>query len=361
MTPSQRPRLGALDLLRGAAVAAMIVVNNPGNWNAVLPPLTHAPWNGLTVADVIFPSFIFVMGAALGLRPSTSGIDRAFLSRVCVRSARLIGLGLLLNLAAAWAAPFDARLPGVLQRIGLTYLVAAPLVRGTSARAQWLWVACLLVLHTWLLLVGGTLEPGRHVGVLIDRAIFGHHLLSPAGDPEGLIGLPSSVVTALLGAAAARLTVRVPGRSASVWSVCGFGAALMAAGAAATLVIPVNKALWTASFALMTGGIASVCLAACLLAPSPPGRALAPGVWLGTNPLAIYFLSELCTIALQQPVLVADGHAAASKDLLFWSVLVPLVGDGGGPMSSLIYALGYVGLWVAVAGLLHQRGITLRV
>ena len=358
---TDRPRLAALDLLRGAAVAAMIVVNNPGNWDAVLPPLTHAPWHGLTVADVVFPSFIFVMGAALALHPSTTGGARAFLSRVCVRSARLIGLGLLLNLAASWAAPFDARVPGVLQRIGLTYLVAAPLIRVTSSRVQWVWVATLLVLHTGLLLAGGSLEPGHHVGALIDHTVYGRHLLSAAGDPEGLIGLPTSVVTALLGAAAARLITRAAGDRAAVGSLCGMGAALVAAGAAATLVIPVNKALWTASFALMTGGIAAVCLAACLLAPSPPGRLLAPGLWLGTNPLAIYFLSELCTIALQQPLLVVEGRAAAPKDLLFWNVLVPLVGDAGGPMSSLMYALGYASLWVAVAGLLHRRGITLRV
>lgn len=360
MTRTETPRLGALDLLRGAAVAAMIVVNNPGNWNAVLPPLTHAPWHGLTAADVIFPLFIFVMGAALGLRPSASAVDREFLSRVFVRSARLIALGLVLNLAASWQAPFDARLPGVLQRIGLTYLAAAPLVRGTSSRVQWLWVVVLLALPTGLLIAGGTLEPGHNMGALFDHAVFGRHVLSPAGDPEGLIGLPASIATAVIGAAAARLATRTPGRGAAAWNLCAFGAALIAAGLAATLVVPVNKALWTASFALLTSGISALSLAACLLVPSP-GRALAAGIWLGTNPLAVYFLSELSTIALQQPLLTSGGHAAAIKDLLFWDALVPLVGDGGGPASSLIYALGYAGLWVGVAGLLYRRGVRLRV
>jgi predicted acyltransferase len=136
----EAPRLGALDLLRGAAVGAMIVVNNPGNWNAVLPPLTHASWDGLTFADVIFPVFIFVMGVALGLRPATNVSRQATLLRVLNRSTRLIGLGLLLNLAASRPAPLEMRFPGVLQRIGLTYLLAAPLTRTTSL-GQWRWRA----------------------------------------------------------------------------------------------------------------------------------------------------------------------------------------------------------------------------
>src|SRR3954467_8217572 len=122
-------RGGALDLLRGLAIAAMIVVNNPGNWNSVYPQLSHAAWNGVTVADLIFPGFIFVMGVAMALSFASRMRDAArarHLSRaVMTRAALLVLLGLILNLAASWPHPASMRIPGVLQRIGVTYLCAA--------------------------------------------------------------------------------------------------------------------------------------------------------------------------------------------------------------------------------------------
>lgn len=365
MTRSGTPRLEALDLLRGATVAAMIVVNNPGNWNAVFAPLTHAAWHGLTFADLIFPLFIFIMGVALGLRPALGpALDARSVQRIVTRGALLVGLGLLLNIVASWQAPLDARIPGVLQRIGLTYVIAALTARTVSARGQWLCVAGLLAVQTAALRLGGALEPGHNVGVTLDTLVFGRHLLSLTGDPEGLIGLPTSVVTALLGAAAGRLLQPSPGshgvtpgalRQLAVGSV-----AAMAAGALLTQVVPLNKALWTASFTLVTAGIAGGCLVLCVPASARAGRVMRPAYWLGTNPLAIYFCSELVSTLLQQPVLTLAGHHAAAKDLLFWDGLVPVTGGTGGPAASLAYAVAYTAVWVVVANVMHRRDIRLR-
>ena len=147
MTTGRWPRLGALDLLRGASVAAMIVVNNPGNWNNVFPQLTHAAWNGVTVADLIFPAFIFIMGVAMAIagspaRRGTAG--RARYGPIVARGLLLIALGLVLNLANAWPDAWSMRVPGVLQRIGATYIVAGVVMAtatsfksGSSPSVRW--------------------------------------------------------------------------------------------------------------------------------------------------------------------------------------------------------------------------------
>ena len=125
-------RLVSLDVFRGAAVAGMILVNNPGNWNTTFDPLTHADWNGCTFADLVFPFFIFIMGAAMPFafarRSAVGQSPRHWYGRVARRGAWLILLGLLLNVVASAPHVIDTRVPGVLQRLGLVYLIAAPLV-----------------------------------------------------------------------------------------------------------------------------------------------------------------------------------------------------------------------------------------
>ena len=208
MTAATRPRLGALDLLRGLTVAAMILVNNPGNWNRVYPPLSHAAWHGATAADFIFPAFIVIMGVAMSfvLRPPASEEGRRHIDAAIVRRAAvLIALGLVLNVAAAWPHPLSARIPGVLQRLGVTYLVAALIVVRTTPRQQGLLAAALLAAHWGLLLVGGSLAPATNLGARLDQLLFGAHLLNPGNDPEGALGTLSCVATALLGVGMGRL------------------------------------------------------------------------------------------------------------------------------------------------------------
>lgn len=398
MAPASQ-RLGALDLLRGLTIAAMIVVNNPGNWNNVYPQLTHAAWNGVTFADLVFPTFIFIMGMAMAMslrtRLDRSG-RRSMYRRIAVRASVLVLLGLVLNAASAWPALGAMRIPGVLQRIGLTYLAAA-LITSVAGDTQLAVVAVVLLALQWIVLFaplglpmsGGT-EVGNNVGFAIDRAVFGNHLLTPAGDPEGLIGLLSSIATALIGALVARrlndlsdrrsadLQVGVsggpegphyarstPGSAARATTVLAqlaiAGAAGIALGLVWSAILPFNKALWTGSFVLLSCGIATVTLALFMRAEREgTPRVLAPLAWLGLNPLAIYFLSELATDVLQREWFVVAGHPTAPKDWFYWELLVPLLHDAGGRGSSLTYALLYTLFWIGMAGLLKWQGIRLR-
>lgn len=365
MNAVARPRLDALDLLRGTTVAAMIVVNNPGNWNRVYPALTHAAWNGVTAADLVFPAFIVIMGVAMAFvldAPASPHGRRRVDLAIVRRAAMLIGLGLTLNVVAAWPHPLDARIPGVLQRLGLTYLAAAVIAVRTRPRQLGLIAVALLATHAALLTMGGTLAPGANLGVRLDHRVFGSHLLTATGDPEGLLGTVSCVATALLGVCAghvvrARLAAGDAGRPLAE-GVAAAGVAAVLAGVTWANWLPLNKTLWTGSFALLTTGTALLGLAGCLLLERTPLRQwLAPMRWLGLNPLAIYFLSELTALVLQRPW--AGG--LAPKDVLFWGGLVPLVGDHGEPGSSLVYALGYLLVWIAVAGLMRWKGVRVRV
>ena len=135
----------------------------------------------------------------------------------------------------------------------------------------------------------------------------------------------------------------------------------MALGYAWSFALPLNKPLWTASFAVFTAGASVLGLVVFAgLGTSPVTTLLAPLDWLGTNPLAVYALSEFTGNLMQRAWLVHLGQPVALKELIYWTWLVPLTGDGGGPRSSLTYALGYTALWIGVAGLMRWRGVRLR-
>lgn len=357
-------RLTALDVVRGLSIAGMIVVNNPGNWNAVFPPLAHAAWHGCTAADLIFPFFIFIMGVAMPLAfARRRGDRRAALGigqRIATRAALLVVLGLVLNAVGAWPHLADLRWPGVLQRIGVTYALAAWIVLWLPPRRQLVVIAVLLLGH-WALLTlvpfggypAGTLTPTANLASHIDLTVFGRHTLTPTGDPEGLLGLAPAVATALLGAAAGWwLQQAVDARARRRGLLVG-GAIAVVVGLAWSLAWPLNKNLWTGSYALFAAGLGAIALAVCdrVGEHGPISRLMRPFVWLGSHPLSIYVASEFVARLLERP-LPPDGNGRLSaKDALFWEWLVPHVGDHGSAWSSAIYGIAYTIVWIAVAAL----------
>jgi predicted acyltransferase len=218
MKPAER--LVSLDAFRGATIAGMLLVNNPGAWNAVYAPLLHAPWHGWTFTDTIFPSFLWIVGVSLTLstaRRVEAGADRGALFRhVVQRAAIIFGLGLLLN-----AFPFGLlpahhldlatlRLPGVLQRIAICYLVASAIFLRTSWRGQLAWASALL-LGYWALLAlvpvpgygSGLLGPKGNLAWWVDSHVLAGHTWSgaptPGFDPEGILSTLPAIATVLCG------------------------------------------------------------------------------------------------------------------------------------------------------------------
>src|SRR2546427_6004249 len=198
-------RLRSLDAFRGLTIAAMVLVNNPGTWAAVYAPLTHARWHGLTPTDVIFPFFLFIVGVAIPLSRPTVG-------RVLRRAAIIFALGLVLNGLPRfdWAT---IRIPGVLQRIAVCYLVAALLFLTTSWRTQAIVTAALLLGYwgamTLVPVPGygrGNLGPEGNLAARVDPAVLGPHIWRAARvyDPEGILSTVPAVATTLLGALTGR-------------------------------------------------------------------------------------------------------------------------------------------------------------
>jgi predicted acyltransferase len=364
MTAAAR-RLDSLDVFRGAAVAGMILVSTPGNWSAVYPVLDHAAWHGWTPTDLVFPFLLFAMGAAIPFalaRRRTTG-DRLHLY-VLRRALILIALGFVLNAieSPAPVSPATFRLPGVLQRIGLVYLIAVLVSETFSTRGRVL-VAVFTLLGYWAALTlipvpgvgAGVLTPAGNVASFIDRAVFGAHMLTPEYDPEGLLSTIPAVVTALLGALAGTW-LGGPARGRRVaWLFAG-GVLTMTAGLLWGRVFPINKNLWTSSFTLFTAGLAAQVLAVCewTAARQSTRWLIGPLAAFGRNALVAYFLSVGLDSLLTR---VAPGGTPIKATLYrvgFASWLRPCC---GAEAASLAYAAVYVALWGAVLLALYKRGV----
>ena len=354
--------LESLDVFRGLTVAAMMLVNNPGDWSAVFPPLLHAYWTGWTFADVVFPWFIFVMGVAMPFafsRRRTGGHAlRQVYTRIARRVVALSVLGLMLNAVAAWPAVTPLRFPGVLQRIALAYAIAAPIVLHLDETAWAVAIAILLAGHSALLMFvpfagypAGTLRPEHNLPRFVDAAVFGRHLLLMPIDPEGLLGTITAAASALCGALAGAALQRARDSGARPWTLAVGGIAAVLAGIAWSWRLPISKPLWTGPFVLLTSGLAAIALAAIYVVVDVRGlrRWSMPFLWLGVNPIAMYCLSEIV------------GHLQTSpKAWIYWTILEPVMPDAPA-VASLLFGLAFVAMWAAVAGVLYRRHIRIQV
>jgi len=359
------PRLDSVDALRGVTIAGMIVVNNPGTWSAVYPPLEHAAWNGWTYTDTIFPFFLFTVGVSIALslggRRAAGASTGALLRKTVIRSTVLFVLGLLLNLAGFLAFHREHfRIPGVLQRIalcslfaGATYLAAG--VRGAA------WGAAALLAGYWMLLSTGPLDPGGSLAARLDRAVLGPHMYRTGFDPEGLLSTLPAIATTLLGVLAGEMLRSAAPTSRKLRVLLAGGVAATVAGLAWGRVFPINKSLWTSSYALLMSGLAAVALAGGIAVIDVAGRRAwaAPFVWLGRNAIAAFLLSSLTAVALiAVKVPGPDGKARS-----LWAAVYRTAFDrfADPRLGSLLFALVYLGFWVALFGLFYRRRIFVKV
>ena len=368
LTPA---RLVSLDAFRGIAMAGMILVNNPGTWRSVYWPLRHASWNGCTPADLIFPFFLFTVGVAvaLSIAPSAKrGQSRwGLVVKTLRRGLTIFGLGVFLN----GFPRFDLsvlRIPGVLQRIALCYVCASIAVLTLRARGQSL-SATILLFGYWAMMslipvpghTGRGLTPDVNLAASIDRALLRGHLLHDRWDPEGLLSTLPAVGTTLFGVLTGHWLRSAPTASRCALGPCVGGGVAVVGGLAMGVWFPINKGLWTSSYAVFTAGVALILFATCYWLIDVRGyRSWAvPFIVYGTNSIVAYVLSSLMAkVLLLWTIRGADGSRIPLQQYLFEAVFLRLAR----PLNaSLLYAVAYVILWLGITGFLYRRRIIIKI
>jgi predicted acyltransferase len=372
---TQLARLRSLDAFRGFTIAAMVLVNNPGDWGNLYGPLEHAKWNGWTFTDTIFPFFLFIGGVSMALslgRLAAAGVDKPLLLRkLALRALIIFAIGLLLNFIPN-LNPATIRIPGVLQRIAVCTLLAAPIVVYCGWRQQVMWIVALLAAYAALQLGvdvpgfgAGVLEPGKDLGAYIDRLLFGQHLWVQAKtwDPEGLLGTMPALAGQLIGVLCGRWLLGAASRLSKTLAMAAGGVLLLALGAWLDVALmPINKSLWTPSFCLLMSGWALLAFAAFYWLLDGTGndtlRAFAfrlstPLVIYGVNALFIFALSALVAKTLGFVKLTAtDGsHVSLGK----W-LYTPLTTLELAPVNaSLLYALLFNAFMFCIAWFMWRK------
>lgn len=369
-------RLLSLDVFRGLTVMAMTLVNNPGDWGHIYPPLEHAEWNGCTPTDLIFPFFLFIVGVSLVYAldgPKRRGEPRGpVLARVARRAAVLFALGLLTSLYPH----FDfstVRIMGVLQRIGLVFFGCSVIFLTTGWRTQLLILGALLVGYAVLLQgvpvpgVGpASLEPETNLGAWLDRLVLTvPHLwkTSRTWDPEGLLGTLPALGTGLLGGLAAQW-LRRPGPEPAAkvaWLFVAAGAAILL-GLVWNGWFPINKALWTSSYVLYAGGLALAALAALYWLCDVQGhrRWTGPALDYGVNAITVFFLSAILSRTFGLFELAGPGgNVLGLKEWLYERGIAPWFADPRN--ASLAGALVLLIIWWGILHWMRRRGVVVKV
>ncbi|MBM2841223.1 MAG: hypothetical protein HW412_1751 [Bacteroidetes bacterium] len=364
---TQHGRLLSLDAFRGATIAGMMLVNNPGSWSHIYPQLEHAPWSGWTFTDWIFPFFLFIVGVAMTFsfakRLDTVGEKSKLYPQVFKRAAMIFVVGLFLNgfpFGLLFGHHFDLatmRIPGVLQRIALCYLFASLIMLNTTVRGQIIWIGFLLTGY-WLAVMlipvpghgAGVLEPMGNLCWYIDST-----LPVPGFDPEGIVSTIPAIATTLSGVLTGHFLRAAYTKEEKTSRMFVVGNALLLLGAILDMWLPINKNMWTSSYSIFMTGWALICLATFYWLIDVKGytRWAQPFTIWGTNALAMFVLSgvvgRLLTLV---KVTQSDGTQVALRTYIVDAFYSPLASPIN---ASLLYAITFALFTFLVAWVMWKK------
>jgi predicted acyltransferase len=373
-------RLLSLDVFRGLTVAAMILVNNPGSWTHIYAPLKHAEWHGCTPTDLIFPFFLFIVGVsisyALGSKKGYMSHSKLIMTAL-KRALILFGLGLFLNLfPKVFTEPMEAfqtvRIPGVLQRIAVVFFITAVIFIKTNPKTQLRLLIGILVAY-WAMMtmipvpgVGyANLEKETNLGAWLDRSLLTEaHLWRSAKtwDPEGILSTLPAIGTGLFGVLVGSWLKRKD-REESVKISWMFSIGILAVilGLIWDLCFPINKALWTSSFVLYAGGLATIGLALCYWLIDVQGykKGTKPFVVYGVNAITVFFLSGLIPRILTMiKVNMPDGTTVNSREWMYETFFSPYFSPIN---ASLAGAVTFILIWLGILWWMYNKKIIIKV
>ncbi len=373
-------RLLSLDVFRGLTVAAMILVNNPGSWTHVYAPLRHAEWHGCTPTDLIFPFFLFIVGVsisyALGSKKGYMSHSKLIITAL-KRALILFGLGLFLTLfPKVLTEPIEAfktvRIPGVLQRIAVVFFITAVIFIKTNPKTQLRLLIGILIAY-WAIMtlipvpgVGyANLEKETNLGAWLDRTLLTEaHLWRSAKtwDPEGILSTLPAIGTGLFGVLVGTWLKRKDREeSVKISWMFSIGVLAVILGLIWDLCFPINKALWTSSFVLYAGGLATIGLALCYWLIDVQGyhKGTKPFVVYGVNAITVFFLSGLIPRILTMiKVNMPDGTTVNSREWMYETFFTPYFSPIN---ASLAGAVTFILIWLGILWWMYNKKIIIKV
>lgn len=376
-------RLLSLDFFRGLTVAAMILVNNPGSWGNIYAPLAHAEWHGCTPTDLVFPFFLFIVGVsiayAMGSKKADEKTHKSTILKALKRGLTLFGLGLFLAFFPRNFSDFDfiaslktIRIPGVLQRIGVVFFLSSIIFLKFSERNIFRIIIVILISY-WALMtfvpvpnVGyANIEKETNLGAWLDRTILTEaHLWKSAKtwDPEGILSTLPAIATCLFGVLVGvylkRKDLEPATKIAWLFSV---GCLTTIFGLIWDLEFPINKSLWTSSYVLYTGGLATIVLALSywIIDVNNYNRFTKPFVIYGINAITVFFVSGLMPrlvnmIKIKQP----NGEEIGALTAFYKTFFVPYFSPIN---ASLAYAIVFILFFYVILWIMYKKNIIIKV
>jgi predicted acyltransferase len=395
LDPSKR--LISLDALRGYTIALMVIVNDPGSWSHVYPPLLHAEWHGITLTDLVFPFFLFIVGVSITLaytKRLDAGADkRELYKKIVSRAVKIMLLGWFLWLWPTFS--FEGmRYVGVLPRISIVFLVCALIFLTTSWKQQ-VWIASVILIAYWLLMalvpvpiddvirnalvtgqvqyseglldigqiseissgfIAANYEPGVNITAWLDRLLLPGHFWQETWDPEGLVSTFPAIVTGMIGMLVGKLIVSMADPHEKLTWIFFAGFSMYLLGGAWGWFMPLNKNLWSSSYTLWTAGVCTMGLAASILIVDMLGysRGTKLGRVYGANAITSYVLAGMLTLVFYSAI-----FGGASLNGLWMDGMTSI---GIAPkLASMVYAIMYMLIIYIPAYILYRRKIFIKV
>ena len=362
---TQINRLISLDAMRGFTIAAMILVNFPGNGDHVFAPLQHSVWNGLTPTDVIAPFFLFIVGVSISIA-YTKRLEKAtpkmdMYKKIVVRSFKIFAVGIFLNLI--WEFNFaDMRWTGTLPRIAIVFLVCALLFLNTDWKKQ-AWISAIILVGYWLAMTliptpgAGKvmLEPGVNLAAWFDSKYLPGKMWQGTWDPEGILSTLPSIVSGITGMLAGTIMLSKRNSERKVILLMVIGFFMTFAGYLWGLTFPVNENIWTSSFVFVTSGIAFMSLGAFYFLVDMKGftHGTSPGIIFGANAITVYVLGDVLA-----GVFYGIKIGGNSLNMHFFNIFTDMgLGD---KFVSMLYAILYVCIIFIPALILYRKKIFIK-
>jgi predicted acyltransferase len=373
-----RERLSSLDIFRGVTIAAMILVNDPGDWSSIYSPLRHSKWSGWTPTDLVFPFFLFIVGVSLvfsfSARRNRGKSRSQLMLHVLRRGAVLFALGVFINGFPDHYNPATLRIEGVLQRIALCYVISSILFLWAGPKVR-IAAIVLCLAGYWILMryvpVPGLgvpthdfplLDPFRNLTAWLDRKLLMGHLYNRINDPEGALSTIPAIASTLLGIMAGEWLRSNRSQLQKTLTLATAGILGVIAGEIWNVWFPINKNLWTSSFVLFTAGLAMIGLALCYWifdVRKVRIRLSAFFLVFGMNAIAAYVLSELLAASITSFNMHTSAHGITTlQGRIYHTLFVPLASSVN---ASLIFAIAYVLFCWLPMWILYRKRIFLKI